>query len=130
MTQPDLRAALDTPPPYRGSTYDWMTPQEGHSLGWSEAMAWVRAALVRGDDAVRALAIRLHEVFESPAGIGHDLNCFSCATWPDENTPGWDPKPTDECWRLAAEIGDAGVTAPTVAQTVAQSTGPPSSTHE
>lgn len=51
---------------------------------------------------IRRIATALHEAFEGPAGIGNELNCYSCATWPDDNTPGYDPKPGDPCYELAA----------------------------
>lgn len=59
---------------------------------------------VTDPERARDLALRLHVAFDTAAGGGHELNCYTCATWPDENTPAYDPKPTDDCWRLAAEI--------------------------
>jgi hypothetical protein len=44
-----LDEALSQTPPFRGSTYDGLSPQEGHALGWAEAMAHVRAALTPED---------------------------------------------------------------------------------
>jgi hypothetical protein len=55
-------------------------------------------------DKARALALRLHWAFDTAAGAGHELNCYTCATWPDPNDPGRDPGPADDCWLLAAEI--------------------------
>jgi hypothetical protein len=38
-------SAATEPAPFRGRTYDWLTPQEAYKLGWGEAMAWVLSRL-------------------------------------------------------------------------------------
>ena len=59
---------------------------------------------VRNDPAVKALAEGLHEWEADPAVDGSELNCYTCATWPDKNTPGFQPKPSDHCYESAAAI--------------------------
>ena len=50
------------------------------------------------------LALAIHEVFDGPAGVGNELNCYDCAKWPDENTPDFQPEPGQVCYDLAAAI--------------------------
>lgn len=54
------------------------------------------------DEAIRVLALALHEWEHGPTG--GELLCFSCARWPDENTPDRQPAPGDICWESASDI--------------------------
>ena len=58
-----------------------------------------------GADAIdaRALALAMHEAVNGPVG-GVELDCYSCARWPDANTPDYDPKPGDVCFDFAVAI--------------------------
>jgi hypothetical protein len=51
---------------------------------------------------IRTLALALHE-WEGSAVAG-ELNCYTCAQWPDDNTPDYQPKPGDMCWDGAEVI--------------------------
>ena len=53
---------------------------------------------------IAALAEALHEWEDGPASKASELNCYSCATWPDDNTPAFQPKPGDHCYESAAAI--------------------------
>jgi len=54
---------------------------------------------------IRALALALHE-WEGSAE-GGELNCYTCAQWPDDNTPDYQPKPGDVCWDGAVDLAAA-----------------------